>query len=247
MPIKHPENDIRVSRQSVISVIVVTYNAAATLQKCLDSIFAQKYKAIELIIIDGKSTDGTLNILEANNSKISFWKSEPDNGVYDAMNKALTHVAGNWVYFIGADDELAPGFSDMVLHLSDPNAIYYGNVFAEGLKRLGELTPYQFAKFGPYHQAMIYPKSVFEKYKFDTRYRISADFALTLKLCGDKAYHFIYKDHILANFNHTGLSGSQIDELFQKDKASLILKNFGVKTWIRYQIHKFKHRDNPRA
>jgi len=230
-----------------VSVIIVTYNAAGTLQRCLNSISTQKYPHIEVIIIDGKSTDGTIKILEQNNSDISFWKSEKDGGIYDAMNKALNHVTGNWVYFIGADDELLPGFSEMANELTDPNAIYYGNVFAEATKRLGELTRYQFAKFGPYHQAMIYPKVVFNKYKFDTKYKISADFALTLTICGDANFHFIYKDHILANFNHTGLSGTQIDVHFQRDKAKMILKNFGVKTWLRYKIHKFKHSENARA
>ena len=122
------------------------------------------------------------------------------------MNKGIQHVTGQWVYFLGADDELLPGFSDMASELSDINAVYYGNVFAEGRIRLGELTRYQIAKCGLYHQAMIYPKSVFEKYSYNTSYKLSADFALTLQLCGDSAYAFIYKNHTLANFNHEGIS-----------------------------------------
>jgi GT2 family glycosyltransferase len=231
----------------MISIIIVTYNASATLQKCLDSIFCQKYPDIETIIIDGESSDNTVKILEKNATRITYWKSEKDEGIYDAMNKALKHITGQWVYFIGADDELLTGFSDMAEELNDPSAIYYANVFAEGSKRVGKLTSYQFAKFGSYHQAIIYPKTVFEKYKFDTRYKISADFALTLKLYGDKAFHFIYKDYVLANFNHTGISGTQIDIPFQKDKSGLILENFGLKTWIRYMIRKFKNKNNPRA
>jgi glycosyltransferase involved in cell wall biosynthesis len=236
-----------VNTPPAISIIIVTYNAAGTLQACLDSIYKQLYPSLKIIIIDGNSPDGTVDIIKANINKIHYWQSEPDTGVYDAMNKALKHLNGNWVYFIGADDELRPEFSDMALELKDDSAIYYGNVFAEGSKRLGELTAYQFAKYGPYHQAMIYPRSVFDKHQFDTKYRISADFALTLTLYGDKAYHFVYKDHILANFNHTGLSGNEIDTAFQNDKAGLIYKNFGFKTWVRYRIHKYKHRDNPRA
>lgn len=226
---------------------MVTFNAAKTIQATLDSIFAQTYPNIELVVIDGKSTDGTVEILEANSSKIAFWKSEKDSGVYDAMNKAVTHVSGQWIYFIGADDELLPEFSDMLAELTDPTAIYYANVFAEGAKRTGEQTHYKLAKFGIYHQAMIYPKSVFDKYRYDTKYRISADFALTLTLAGDSKYHFVYKDYTLCNFNHEGISGMQIDAPFQKDKAKLIFKSFGLKTWLRYRIHKYKHRDNPRA
>jgi glycosyltransferase involved in cell wall biosynthesis len=244
MSIKYPLNN---TADSKISIIIPTYNAGQTLQNCLDSISAQKYRSWELIIIDGQSTDGTIAIIEKNKHLISYWESEKDGGVYEAMNKALTHVTGQWVYFMGADDELLPGFSEMAAALSDPAAIYYANVFAEGTKRLGALTRYQFAKFGPYHLAMIYPASVFEKYKFDTRYKISADFALTLKLCGERSFRFVYQDHVLANFNHTGLSGRRIDQRFQNEKAKLIYNSFGLKTWLRYKLHKFKHRDNPRA
>jgi glycosyltransferase involved in cell wall biosynthesis len=230
-----------------ISIIIVTYNAAGTLQTCLDSIYNQQYPSLKIIIIDGNITDVTVDIIKANINKIHYWKSETDAGVYDAMNKAVKHITGDWVYFIGADDELLPEFSDMALELTDATAIYYGNVFAEGSKRLGELTRYQIAKCGPYHQAMIYPRSVFYKYQYNTRYKVSADFALTLELCGDNNYHFVYKDHTICNFNHTGLSGTQIDKPFQKERAGLVFKNFGLKTWFRYKFHKFKHRDNPRA
>jgi glycosyltransferase involved in cell wall biosynthesis len=233
--------------QPKVSVIIVTYNAVKTLQAALDTIYSQTYPNIEVVVIDGLSTDGTVEILKANDAKIAFWKSEKDTGVYDAMNKAVTQVTGEWVYFMGADDELLPEFSDMLLELTDPTAIYYANVFAEGTKRTGEQTWYQLAKFGIYHQAMIYPRSVYDKYRYNTKYRISADFALTLTLCGDKRYHFVYKDYTLCNFNHEGISGVNVDTPFQKDKAKLIFKNFGLKTWFRYRVHKYKHRDNPRA
>jgi glycosyltransferase involved in cell wall biosynthesis len=176
-----------------VSVIIVTYNAAGTLQTCLDSIYKQAYSNIEIVIIDGKSTDGTVNILEANSSGISYWKSEPDTGIYDAMNKAAKSFTGNWVYFLGADDELLPGFSDLCNDLKDSSAIYYSNVWAEGEKRSGELSLYQLAKVGIYHQAMIYPASVFAKHRFDTRYRISADFAFNLNLYSDKAFILFIK------------------------------------------------------
>src|SRR5579864_471869 len=100
-----------------ISIIIVTYNAAAYLQKCLDSIYRQKYPSIEIIVLDAESTDGTVDILKANTNKITFWKSEKDEGIYDAMNKALEHVTGEWVYFLGADDELLDDFSDMAYAL----------------------------------------------------------------------------------------------------------------------------------
>lgn len=243
--------EVRVSNaqrtNGMISIIIVTYNADAHLQACLNSIFNQKYADIEIIIIDGKSTDDTVKIIKENQHHIAYWESEKDSGVYDAMNKGILNISGKWVYFMGADDVLLPGFSDMVMELTNPSGIYYGNVIAQGTKKLGELTKYQFAKFGPYHQAIIYPVTVFDKYKFNTGYKISADFALTLRLCSDKVFHFVYKDYALADFNPTGLSANQLDIQFQKDKAGLIFDNFGLKTWMRYKIHKLKNRQNPRA
>src|SRR5580693_3513958 len=95
-----------------ISIIIVTYNAAATLQVCLESIYSQSYKDLEIIVIDGQSTDGTVDILKQNTARLAYWKSEKDEGVYDAMNKGVKHLTGQWVYFLGADDELLPGFSE---------------------------------------------------------------------------------------------------------------------------------------
>jgi len=218
----------------VLSIIIVTYNAGATLQKCLYSIYVQTYPQIEIVIIDGASTDNTVQILQKNTRHIAYWKSEKDEGIYDAMNKALNHITGKWVYFLGADDELLPEFSAMAYELKNPNAIYYGNVIANGEKKLGELTTYQLAKVGIYHQAMIYPRHIFDSYNFDIKYKISADFAFNIRCYKNKTIQFIYKDRIIARFNHTGISGTQIDPVFEKDKSALIFENFGFKIWLRY-------------
>lgn len=230
-----------------ISVIIVTYNAGSTLQQCLNSIYMQAFADIEIVIIDGKSTDATVDIIKANSKKIAYWKSEKDEGVYDAMNKALDAINGKWVYFLGADDELLPAFSDMARELVNTDTIYYANVFADGAVRLGKLKDKQLAKVGIYHQAIIYPNAVFKKYRYNTKYKISADFALTMTLYNDKDFRFEYKDYIIANFNHTGISGVNIDEPFQQDKPSLIYKNFGFKIWLSYKWHKLKNRKDPRA
>src|ERR1700749_1215379 len=212
-----------------ITIIIVTYNAAKYLQSCLDSIYAQQYPAIDIVVIDGKSTDGTADILQQNTAKIHFWVSEKDNGIYDAMNKALPHITGQWVYFLGADDELLPEFSKMAGELKDTNAIYYGNVLANGVKRSGLISSYYMAKGGIYHQAIIYPASVFNHYSYNTKYKIAADYALNMRLYRDKRYHFIYIDIIIANYNHTGISSQVVDEAFEKDKTGLILQNFELK------------------
>lgn len=89
-----------------VSIIVATRNAASTLQACIDSIVAQR-AAVELIVVDGASTDGTADQIAAASDAIAWWCSEPDDGLYDAWNKALPHASAPWIAFLGADDRLA--------------------------------------------------------------------------------------------------------------------------------------------
>jgi glycosyltransferase involved in cell wall biosynthesis len=91
-----------------ISIVIATYNATNTLRACLDSIAGQKSDDIEILVIDGASTDGTQNILSEYASVIDYCISEPDRGIYDAWNKGVTQAKGEWVLFIGADDVLEP-------------------------------------------------------------------------------------------------------------------------------------------
>lgn len=223
-----------------ISIIIVTYNAEKFLQNCLDSIYIQAYPFIEIIVMDGGSTDGTVEILRGNSDKLAFWKSEKDTGIYDAMNKALAHVQGEWIYFIGADDTLTPDFSALAEELQDPQMIYYGSVNKAGKKYLGHLAPYHQAKTGINHQAIIYPSEIFSENRYDTNYKISADHVLNMQFNRHARYSFEFRDFIIANFNNTGISSFQKDTLFESRKSKLILQNFGLKIYLRFQFKKFK-------
>ncbi len=91
-----------------ISIVIATFNAAHTLERCLQSIISQKQEEIELLVIDGESTDGTLAIIEQYREQIDFFLSESDSGLYDAWNKGIRAAHGKWIWFIGADDCLVP-------------------------------------------------------------------------------------------------------------------------------------------
>ncbi|WP_353719086.1 glycosyltransferase [Dyadobacter sp. 676] len=226
----------------LISVILVTYNAERFLQRCLDSIYSQQYPHIEIIVMDGGSTDATPVILQENSHRLAFWKSEKDGGIYEAMNKALDHARGQWIYFIGADDMLTPQFSMMAVELQEPTAIYYGSVLKAGMKYLGKMSPYKQAKTGINHQAVIYPAGLFSLRRYDTRYRISADHVFNMGWHSDHRYHFTFKDFDIAVFNDTGISSLQKDPVFEKDKAGLILKHFGPAIYLRFLFKRFKER-----
>src|SRR5665647_574950 len=105
--------------EPLITIIVAVYNGAKTLQRCVDSVSDQTYLNKELIIIDGGSKDGTIDILMANNDKITYWQSEPDSGIYNAWNKALGHANGDWIYFLGSDDYLWKSnvFEEIIPHM----------------------------------------------------------------------------------------------------------------------------------
>jgi glycosyltransferase involved in cell wall biosynthesis len=223
-----------------ISIIIVTLNVAGDLQNCLDSVYRQQYPAIEIVIMDGGSTDGTVDILKANDAKIACWKSEKDGGIYEAMNKALDFITGDWVYFLGADDVLFDDFSTLGYQLKNNSLIYYGSVLMDGKKFRGETTAYQHSKSAICHQAIIYPKRVFEKYRFNTKYRISADHELNMRAWKDEDFTFFYVDLVIAKFNHTGVSSLSIDEDLERDKSMVILKNHGFLNWARYKFRMLK-------
>ncbi len=229
-----------VSSRPLVSIVIVTLNAARCLQRCLDSIYMQDYPSLEIIVIDGRSTDGTTMILEENNDKISYWASEKDNGVYHAMNTALEKVNGEWLYFLGADDELTPQFSKLAEQLFCKNTIYYGSVWKEDKKYLGKMSAYAHAKTGINHQAMIYPASVFQKYRYDTSYTISADHVLNMWCWKDPGLRFQFVDEIVASFSTCGISSKYKDSLFEKRKAALILRNYGLIIWGRFLFKQFK-------
>lgn len=125
-----------------ISIVTVTYNASTTLEATMLSVFNQTYSCVEYIIIDGGSTDDTINIIGKYADKLSYWVSEPDKGIYDAMNKALKIVTGDFLIFMGADDLFYNNdvIQNVVSQISDIDAVYYGSVLFKGIgtKHLGK-------------------------------------------------------------------------------------------------------------
>jgi|SRR5882672_1505144 len=116
-----------------ITIIVASFNRAPTLQRCIDCVARQTYASRELVVIDGGSTDGSVEILRANRGKIDHWLSEPDRGIYHAWNKGLAFATGDWICFLGADDYLHDplALQRMSAHLAAvPSAqrVVYGRV-----------------------------------------------------------------------------------------------------------------------
>ncbi len=226
----------------LISVIIVTLNADKTLQDCLNSVFQQTYKNLELIVIDGQSNDETVEILKENDEKISFWLTEKDDCVYDAMNKALNYANGNRVFFLGADDLLLPEFSQMIEFLKDDNTIYYGK--SKFKKRIDgkKFRPFNLAKGNIIHQSIFYPKAVFDIYKYELKYPVLADYYLNIQCYNNEGFKFEFLPFVISVFASGGLSGKIKDKQFLADKDQIIKANFSKKIYYRYLLRKFKNK-----
>ena len=178
-----------------ISIIIATYNAEKTLQRCLNSIASQKTGDIELLIIDGKSKDSTLEIIQKNRAIINFWVSETDKGIYDAWNKGIKLAAGKWIMFLGADDMLLEGsmafYLDYLRH--EPNLdncdIVFGRCWlmndkGQHIRTMGD--EYRWEKFRHYmkqsHGSALHNRKLFDEIGlFSLKFRICADYELLLR------------------------------------------------------------------
>jgi glycosyltransferase involved in cell wall biosynthesis len=211
-----------VSQDPLISVIVAVFNGEKTLQRCIESVAEQTYPHKELVIIDGGSTDGTVDILRANSDKITYWKSEPDRGIYHAWNKALDHVRGDWICFLGSDDYFwQPDVMErMSGHLVEAatagvKAVYgqvaiitkQGDMLQIAGKPWGGVEQTLCKKMKNIHpQGLMHHKSLFEEHgKFDESFRIAGDADMSLRIFKTENPHFI-DGLIVAAYNYEGLS-----------------------------------------
>ena len=217
----------------LFSVIIPTYNAQLTISVCLDSIINQDYTNVEIIIIDGLSTDETINIAKEKYTyfKNITWLSEPDRGIYDAMNKGIKLAKGDWLYFLGSDDflidhlvlsDIANVFKSEELDLIHGEAVFASKVIREGGPRtLDEL----FTIGNMCHQTIFYHKNLFETVgDYNTDYPIVADWDFNIRCFSKKGIHIRYINRTIAFFNDlTGVSSiSKKDPFYRMIPAPFI-------------------------
>jgi glycosyltransferase involved in cell wall biosynthesis len=214
----------------LISIIVVVLNRANCFENCIKSILEQSYDNVEFIVIDGGSTDGTLDILREYSDKIDYWVSEPDQGLYYAMNKAVEIANGDWLNFIGSDDVLLNCLHTMVMCFQNENTIYYGDVFGIGRKITYNkpFNVWQFYSEGLHQQGMFYPRSVFSTNRYDATYKIAADWDLNINCYSDGSYKFVYIKELVAIYNDIdGLSSKEI-RTTMKEWRKIVRKHLGL-------------------
>jgi glycosyltransferase involved in cell wall biosynthesis len=225
------------NRKPVISVVTVTFNADKYLQNTIESIRKQTYKNIEYIIIDGQSTDDTINIIKENNDIISQWISEPDNGLYDAMNKGITKAKGDYIWFINAGDEIynENTLSNIFEHVENCVDVYFGHTMIIdeagneiGLRRLKPQKSLTWKSFiwGQLvsHQAFIAKLSIAPL--FAPKYKYSADTDWQIKILKKSAY-IRNTGLILCRFLEGGRSKKTIIPSL-KERLVIMFKNYGI-------------------
>ena len=173
-----------------ITIVTASFNSEKTIRQTIESVVYQTYLNIEYIVIDGGSTDGTVDIIKEYKDKIAFWISEPDKGVYDAFNKGVQHASGEYVQFLGSDDclyekstiekvvhELSNGEIDILsagVWVVDDNTKQ--EFFVDGTKAENENYDYTMIP----HQGMFARRDLLLRYPFDTSYCIAADYLFFL-------------------------------------------------------------------
>lgn len=177
-----------------ITIVIAVRNGASTIQQALDSIAAQTYPDVELVVMDGASTDGTAAIVERNAERIAYWRSERDRGIYDAWNHALDHVSGDWVLFLGADDRLhgpdvLAGVAEALVADEGAHRIAFGDIdrhLMDGRVSLRRYAPWTEDRRHRFrggdmipHTATFHQRSLFGR--FDDRFVIAGDFEFLLR------------------------------------------------------------------
>jgi glycosyltransferase involved in cell wall biosynthesis len=217
----------------------VVLNGAQSLERTLRSVLDQRFEELDYVVVDGGSTDGSLDIIRKYESHIGHWRSEPDNGLYDAMNKGVRAARGQWLFFLGADDELVARLAEIAPLLTDPSTIYYGDVYMPRRRRVydGRFNAYKIMFGNICQQAIFYPRRVFESYSFDTRYKLWADHVLNMACYGDKRFRFKYIAKLVAIYNdYSGASAHTVDAAFLADREALIRKHLPSPLLYAYRL-----------
>nr|WP_321409678.1 glycosyltransferase family 2 protein [uncultured Carboxylicivirga sp.] len=227
-----------------ISIITVTYNSASTLETTINSIREQSaINNIEYIIVDGNSSDNTVELIKKNSDILSQWISEPDTGIYDAMNKGLKMASGDWIGYLHADDVLASKtiIEDIITTISTNNInTLYGNLNYVQENDIDKTVRHwksqtfkpQLLKRGwmPAHPTLYISKELFLKTGgFNTNYKIAADYDFILRLFSNPETQSFFLDKLIVNMRMGGASNKSFANIIQKSKEDyLALKRNNV-------------------
>ncbi|MEC8011009.1 MAG: glycosyltransferase family 2 protein [Pseudomonadota bacterium] len=227
-----------------VSVITVCYNSVSSVERTLVSVINQKYMNVEYIVIDGGSSDGTVDIIQKYINNISCFISESDNGIYDALNKGISYSTGDIICFLHSDDVYAHDqvifnvvenfknndtldavYGDLKYYYNNSDVVsryWVSREFSKKLLTRGWMPP---------HPTLFLRKSVYLNYGvFDTSYKISADYDFILRVFSANGFNSIYVKDVLVNMSLGGVSNASFKNILIKSKEDfhcLLSNGFG--------------------
>ena len=238
-----------------ISIVTVTYNAEQYLEQTIKSVIEQDYSNIEYIIIDGASKDNTIDIIKKYEKYITYWISEPDSGIYDAMNKGIDVATGEWINFMNAGDSFTNNILNKLFTIdviSNYDIIYGDRILISTEKKVIEKANslenfYLMMPFG--HQSTFIKSNILKTNKFDLLYTLSSDYDLLLNLYQNN-YSFYYYPEPISHFILGGLSQqnsfkSNFEALHSIYKYNKNINNVRETVFFKQMMHneKFKFID----
>lgn len=238
-----------------ISIITVAFNAAPTIADALVSVAAQTHPEIEHIVVDGASKDGTQEIVARHSSRVTKFVSEPDHGIYDAMNKGIGLATGEVVGFINADDfyadstalaRVAEVFSDPTVDACFADLVYVDKHDPGRIVRYWKSSAYRQGMFEygwvPPHPTFFARRSVYERLGgFNLNFPLAADMELMLRFLAVHKIRSVYVPETLIKMRMGGATNQSLANVIQQNREIMAaLKLHGFKaSWLHFLGHKF--------
>jgi glycosyltransferase involved in cell wall biosynthesis len=218
----------------LISIITVNFNNEKGLKKTVSSVLSQTFAEFEYIIIDGGSNDGSKAYLESIESALSYWVSEPDKGIYNAMNKGIQVAQGDYVLFLNSGDHFytKDALQHFKSYIMQPDAkdIYYGDIAVVSDKAWVKTYPTTlnfayFVKDTLPHPASLIKRSCFKDVLYDEQLKIVSDWKFFMIGICKKAYTYKHIDDVISTFYVDGISSNE-PQLVQQEKAQVLNAQF---------------------
>lgn len=218
-----------------LSIVTVTFNCAHSISKTLASVAAQNADVVEHIVIDGGSIDGTVEIINKYKEQLVYFVSEPDRGIYDAMNKGISAATGEWILFLNAGDVFHEKFELASLKFDWPSAtefvVFPYIIDGDANSKLPDLT----VRFGmpTSHQAMLISTKVAKQMKFNSNYKVAADYEFFLKRYRLNKQCVFVEDCVVTRVLPGGYSEANLT-VMKKEYQKIIFENLGIRKAIIY-------------
>ncbi|HPJ09413.1 MAG TPA: glycosyltransferase family 2 protein [Flavobacterium sp.] len=220
---------------SKISVITVNYNDKSGLEKTIASVIGQTFADIEYIVIDGDSTDGSKEVIEAFKKKIDIAVSEPDSGIYNAMNKGIRAASGEYLFFLNAGDVFIDEtiLSQVMAFIDGSKDYYYGNViFKEGANEMPVVYPDELSfHFFTYncicHQTSFLKRELFERYfYYNETLKIVSDWEFLVYTIFLKNITYQHIPITVSYYDFTGISSRPESEALKKTEREIVMQKY---------------------